>query len=134
VRDPAEAQLNESLPLSHAGHLGRRTPGAVRHELTRDFPDPHFYHFASDLEGTRLISDAGPFSDGGRVFLAHLGRAGTAADPQFTYLLNPRCSCRKQSHIHPFLSPDGRMGFFNSDESGLLQAYLIRGLDTIRVG
>ena len=25
--------------------------------------------------------------------------------------------------------PDGKLGFFNSDESGILQAYLIRGLD-----
>lgn len=31
-------------------------------------------------------------------------------------------------NTHPFLSPDGRMGFFNSDESGILQAYMIRGL------
>jgi Tol biopolymer transport system component len=30
--------------------------------------------------------------------------------------------------MHPFLSPDGTMGFFNSDESGLLQAYMITGL------
>ncbi len=28
---------------------------------------------------------------------------------------------------HPFLSPDDRMVFFNSDESGLLQAYMVRG-------
>ncbi len=29
--------------------------------------------------------------------------------------------------IHPFLSPDGQSGFFNSDESGILQAYMVRG-------
>jgi len=33
------------------------------------------------------------------------------------------------SHLHPFLSPDGTMAFFNSDESGILQAYMIRGLE-----
>jgi len=26
------------------------------------------------------------------------------------------------------LSPDGTLGFFNSDESGILQAYMLRGL------
>ena len=31
-------------------------------------------------------------------------------------------------HVHPFLSPDGNLAFFNSDESGLSQAYMIRAL------
>ena len=44
----------------------------------------------------------------------------------FRYLLCPKSSCQKEAHIHPFLSPDGSMGFFNSDESGILQAYMIR--------
>jgi hypothetical protein len=44
-----------------------------------------------------------------------------------TFLLNPRSSWQKGAHIHPFLSPDGMMGFFNSDESGILQAYMVRG-------
>ncbi|HRT95596.1 MAG TPA: hypothetical protein P5532_14300, partial [Planctomycetota bacterium] len=47
------------------------------------------------------------------------------------YLLDPRSSRNKDTHPHPFLSPDGSMAFFNSDESGLLQAYMIRGLDTL---
>ena len=38
----------------------------------------------------------------------------------------------KQAHIHPFLSPDGSMAFFNSDESGILQAYMIRGLENVQ--
>ncbi len=42
--------------------------------------------------------------------------------------MGPRSTCDKGAHIHPFLSPDGTMAFFNSDESGLLQAYMIRGL------
>jgi Tol biopolymer transport system component len=29
----------------------------------------------------------------------------------------------------PSVSPDGSMAFFNSDESGALQAYMVRGLD-----
>ena len=42
-------------------------------------------------------------------------------------LLNPRCSGHADAHVHPFLSPDGTVGFFNSDESGVLQAYSVRG-------
>ena len=42
-------------------------------------------------------------------------------------IANPGSSWQKDTHIHPFLSPDGRSGFFNSDESGLLQAYMVRG-------
>ncbi len=45
----------------------------------------------------------------------------------WTWLLNPRSTWRKESHIHPFLSPDGRAGFFNSDESGVHQCYMVRG-------
>ena len=37
----------------------------------------------------------------------------------------------KRTHPHPFLSPDGLMAFFNSDVSGVLQAYMIRGLDGV---
>ena len=44
----------------------------------------------------------------------------------FTYLLNPRASWQKGTHAHPFLSPDGKMAFFNSDETGTLQAYMAR--------
>jgi Tol biopolymer transport system component len=43
------------------------------------------------------------------------------------FLLSTGSSWRKDTHIHPFLSPDGSMGFFNSDESGTLQAFLVRG-------
>ena len=34
----------------------------------------------------------------------------------------------KEAHIHPFLSPDGKLAFFNSDESGVLQADMVRGV------
>ena len=45
---------------------------------------------------------------------------------EMTYRLNPPSSWEKGSHIHSFLSPDGRTGFFNSDDGGLLQAYMVR--------
>ena len=128
TRKPTEAQLIEALPAAKAGHLGIKTPGGVRNDLTRNFPNPHFYHFATDIEGRRLISDAQPLSDGGRIYMAELGRPGEDPLTDFRCLVNPKSSCKKGAHIHPFLSPDGKLGFFNSDESGVLQAYMIRGL------
>jgi len=57
-----------------------------------------------------------------------LGEAGKDGARNFQYLLSPKSSCVKTAHIHPFLSPNGKMAFFNSDESGILQAYMICGL------
>ncbi|MBT7166238.1 MAG: hypothetical protein HN904_25885 [Victivallales bacterium] len=127
----SEAQLIEAQAMAGEGHLGRLTPGAVRNDMTRDFPNPHFHHFATDSQGKRLVSDAKPFQEGGRVFIAALGEPGTGPLTNFTCLLNARSSCTKDSHIHPFLSPDGTMAFYNSDESGILQAYMIRGLGAV---
>jgi hypothetical protein len=128
-RQPAEAQLIEGRAAPHAEHVGIRTPGGVRNDLSRSFPSPHFYHFATDIAGQRLVSDAGPLNKSASIYLAELGEPGKDPARKFTYLLSPKSSCVKTAHIHPFLSPDGRLAFFNSDESGLLQAYLIRGLE-----
>lgn len=124
TRKPPEAQLIEAKAAAHAGHVGIKTPGGVRNDLSRDFPKPKFYHFATDIAGRRLISDAPQ----GRLFLAEFGEPGKDPLRNFKYLLNTKSSGKKHAHVHPFLSPDGSMGFFNSDESGLLQAYMIRGL------
>ncbi|MDD4872030.1 MAG: hypothetical protein PHR77_15845 [Kiritimatiellae bacterium] len=126
-RKPPEAQLIEGRAAAHAGHVGIKTSGGVRNDLSREFPNPHFYHFSTDIAGKRLISDAAPLDKGGRLYLGELGEPGKDPVRNWKCLLNPRCSCKKQAHIHPFLSPDGSMGFFNSDESGILQAYMIRG-------
>ena len=109
------------------GHLGINTPSGTRNDLSRDFPNPDFYHFATDLAGRRLITDAGPRDGGGVIYLAELPTDETEALEDITFLLNPRSSWEKNSHIHPFLSPDGSTGFFNSDESGTLQAYMVKG-------
>lgn len=129
TRKPPEAQLIEGRPAPYAGHVGIKTPGGVRNDLSREFPNPHFYHFATDIEGKRLISDAAPLDKGGKIYIAQLGEPGRDPLRQFRYLLGPKSTGQKGAHIHPFLSPDGALGFFNSDESGILQAYLIRGLD-----
>jgi len=127
TRNPRGAFLIEGRAAPHAGHVGLKTPGAVRNDLTRDLKASQFCHFAGDMAGRRFISDAGPFEKGGRIFAAEFGEAGKDTLRNWKYLLSPRSTCKKQSHIHPFLSPDGRLGFFNSDESGLLQAYMVRG-------
>lgn len=127
TREPPEAQLIEGRACAHAGHVGINTPGGVRNDLSREFADPHFSHFATDIEGKRFISDAAPFDKGGRVLVAEFGEPGEDPLRNWRHLLNPRCTCAKGVHIHPFLSPDGTIGFFNSDESGLLQAYMVRG-------
>ena len=100
----------------------------MRNDLSRSFPRPNFYHFATDIAGQRLISDAGPHDKGGSIYLADLDEPGKGPAKKFTYLLNPRSSWKNDAHIHPFLSPDAALGFFNSDESGILQAYMLRGL------
>ncbi len=127
TREPPSARLIAGRPVSHAGHLGLETPGGWRNDLTRELPAPDFYHFATDIEGRWLITDSGPREQGGGVWLAELPAEAEAPLRNMTFLLNPRSSWDKGAHIHPFLAPDGRTGFFNSDESGILQAYMVRG-------
>jgi hypothetical protein len=126
TREPKSARLIEGRAVPDAGHLGLETPEGVRNDLTREMPQPDFYHFATDIGGTRLISDTGPNDQGGRVVLAELGEPGEGVLRNLRSLVNPKCSWAKGAHIHPFLSPDGTKGFFNSDESGTLQAYMVR--------
>jgi len=126
--DVQEAQLIEGLEAPFAGHMGIATLDGVRGDLSRNFPKPDFYHFATDIAGKRFITDSGPMDTGGAIYAADLPAEIGGALENITYLLNPRNSWKKGAHIHPFLSPDGKTGFFNSDESGTLQAYMIRGL------
>ena len=127
TREPAGCELIEGRAAPHAGHQGLRTPGAERNDLSRGFPAPGFCHFATDIAGRRLISDSGPRDGGGGLWLGRLPASGQGPIEDWTWLLNPRSTWRKESHIHPFLSPDGRTGFFNSDESGTHQCYMVRG-------
>lgn len=128
TRKPPEAQLIEGRAAPHAGHVGIATPGGVRNDLSRSFTNPKFYHFATDLAGKRLVSDAGPLGVEAKIFTAEFGEPGKDPLAAWRYLLSPRSTCKKESHIHPFLSPDGKLAFFNSDETGRLQAYMVRGL------
>jgi hypothetical protein len=127
TREPQSARLIAGKPIDHVGHQGVRTAGGWRNDLTRELPRPDFYHFATDIAGRKFITDAGPKDRGGELWLAELAEDQEAPLQDVTFLLNPGSSWQKDTHIHPFLSPDGKAGFFNSDESGLLQAYMVRG-------
>jgi hypothetical protein len=129
TREPPEQQLIEGRAVPHAGHMGAASSGGTRNHLSRDFPGPCFAHFATDIGGSLLVTDTTLADRGGRVFIADLGRAGKDAASCWSCVAHPKSSWKKEAHIHPFLSPDGSMAFFNSDESGTLQAYMVRGLD-----
>lgn len=126
-RDPQAHELIEGVAVPHAGHEGLNTPGAVRNNISRDVQGPDFWHFATDIAGEKFIADSGPREDGGRLYLADLPDSEVGTLENVRVLLNPRSSWQKTTHIHPFLSPDGTKGFFNSDESGVLQAYMVTG-------
>ncbi len=123
--------LVECRPAPPSGHLGNRTPGSRRNELSRPEGFPRTAHFATDISGCRLVTDADPYDVGGRIILMDLGEPGVDAASNLAPLAWTRTAnvhTRSDAHPHPFLSPDGTMAFFNSTESGILQAYMIRGL------
>lgn len=120
-------ELIEGAKIASADHLGNQTPTGTRNVLSRESRAPGFYHFATDIAGTKLITDS--THGGGAVYLADLGGPGTDSLQNFTYLLDARSHLRNEgrnAHPHPFLSPDGKHGFFNSIESGVNQAYMIK--------
>ncbi|NOY81509.1 MAG: hypothetical protein GXP31_10960 [Kiritimatiellaeota bacterium] len=130
VDDPehAECRLIESLPVADSEHRGCRCPGAVRNEVSRNLRSPQLYHFGVDTAGRRLIVDYWHADGHTLLYHATLGRPGVAAG-RFAYVCDTHSAPNRKHHVHPFLSPDGRAGFFNSDESGVLQAYMLRNLE-----
>ncbi len=120
--------LIEGLPAPHDGHLGATTDHGRRNVLSAGFQAPRFHHFATDIAGTRLVTDYTPESSPTtELYLANFGEPLTEPLHNWQRLLNTGTTKGKStSHAHPFLSPDGKTAFFNSDESGILQAYMIR--------
>ncbi len=127
TRDPEEQQLISSKAVPHLDHDGINTPNSWRNDLSRNFDGPNFWHFATDIGGKRLITDAGPRDGGGTVWLFDMPEEDNGPMTNARKVADPGSSWTKDTHIHPFLSPNGRFGFFNSDESGVLQAYMVRG-------
>ncbi|OGV51567.1 MAG: hypothetical protein A2X49_14690 [Lentisphaerae bacterium GWF2_52_8] len=129
TKSVSEYQLIEGKAAPHVDHDGLKTADGIRNDLSRNFKKPDFYHFATDIEGNRFISDSGPDRESRcPLYFAELGEAGKDPLQNIRYLLAPRISWEKALHPHPFLSPDGTKAFFNSDESGTLQAYMLSGL------
>ncbi len=127
TREPDEHQLIAGRADPHTGHHGINTGGGWRNDLSRSFDGPDFWHFATDIAGNRLVTDSGQRDGGGAVWLFDLPASEEGALENARRVAEPRSSWRKDSHIHPCLTPDGKTGFFNSDESGTLQAYAVRG-------
>lgn len=131
VRDSGHAELIQGEPAPFAEHAGINTPGGQRNNLSRVFPKPAFYHFATDMAGQRFITDA-RIGDTWLLYTAQFGPAPGDPLQNWQYILDSRTDfTKKGTHIHPFLSPDGSKGFFNSDETGILQAYLVTGLYSV---
>lgn len=119
-------ELVESPAAPFAGHVGLATPHTWRETLSRAVEKPKFCHFATEQAGQRLISDA--YMDDHRwlLYFARLGFNEMGPNEEWQFVLDTGSS--QKAHPHPFLSPDGATGFFNSDESGVLQAYMVTGL------
>ncbi len=128
ITSTCDNRMVESRPVAHADHNGLVSSGGLRNELTREIEHPEFAHFATDIAGRRLIVDTGQTWHQGALYLAGLGEPGRDPFLNFTYLLK---LLNNNIHAHPFLSPDGTHAFFNFDESGLLQAYMLRGLPNL---
>lgn len=131
TKNPAQQQLIASLPVAASDHRGLAAPAGQRNHLSRSFAQPCFYHFATDIGGQRLVTDTSRNDQRGRIFVAAFGAEPHDALSSWACLAHPRSSWHKQAHIHPFLSPDGTRAFFNSDESGILQTYMI---DKLQLG
>lgn len=125
----------------HAGHIGKRTPGAVRSDWSASFPgQPNFWHFGVDMSGTKIIADYGYPPCGDQIWLAEFDADRRKPLKNWRYLLDSHMQAKlltphpaalgqpRRIHLHPFLSPGGKCGFFNSNESGVAQAYMITGI------
>lgn len=131
VRELKRAPLIEGTAGPHAFHVGVDTPEARRNDISRSSDAPLFYHFGTDASGRHLATDCGASKGDLTVVAAELGQPGEEAATRWIHLLHARSAQDKAAHLHPFLSPDGTKAFFNSNESGVLQAYLIRGLENV---
>ncbi len=120
-------ELIQGRAIPDKGHLGLHTPGAQRNDLSRSFDEPRFSHFGVDIAGTRILSDS-PTRESWLIHAAEWGTGDGEPLQNWHFILNANSTYAKRAHPHPFLSPDGNRGFFNSDESGILRPYVIAGL------
>lgn len=122
----------ESPAVRYSDHIGGHTPGGIRNDLSSKLEMPLFDHFATDRSGRMLISD-GKRQDRWLLQLAWLQDPLHGSLCKVTDLLNVgmiiQSSQSARYHPHPFLSPDGRTGFFNSNITGCLKPYMVKNYD-----
>ncbi|MFC2077080.1 hypothetical protein ACFLT7_08360 [candidate division KSB1 bacterium] len=111
------------------GHKGCTAPEAKYVDLTRNIEKPSFGHFGLDPSGNFLVSDSYAWGrpETGKLFI---GRLTEGDNPELIpqFLFTPKSTWEGQrAHPHPFLSPDTKMAFFNSDEPGQPQIWMTTG-------
>ena len=128
---PSGRQLVEGRAEQDANHLGSNLPNAYRNEVSRSYPGLGYGHFSTDVTGRLLVSDGIILRSKDdydvNVYVARLSEKDHEPAEKLLHLV---LSKTRHIHIHPFISPDGTKAFFNSDESGVCQAYMISGFDT----
>lgn len=116
-------------------HLGAEIPGSSYVDITRNIPNPDFWHFGSDITGRYIVSDTwlrkeNEDEDESRPLVRLvLGTLSRDEEPELVvrHLLNTGSSGRNPAHPHPFFSPDARRVFFNSDIDGSVQVFMVTG-------
>ncbi len=123
-------RLVEALPVPHQGHRGSQSWWAQRNDLTPYGDSAGYNHFGIDRRGRHIVCEN---RDGDTVVFARLSAPGETPIEAFTVIAKTdmRQSMRATVDSHPFISPDGRRAFFNSNATGQLQAYMIDGLETL---
>lgn len=133
-----KSSLIAGKPGTHDDHYGKHTPGSERVDISGNFRNPYFCHFATDMDGQSIIADGclPGHSEIRHLFVGKLKDQGRIPVDEWVHIVDTqsRGSTKdeiKATHAHPFLSPDGKTGFFNSNESGILRPYIIRNLGVI---
>lgn len=123
----ATHELVEMTPIPGEQHLNNADSAqGTRNILSREIVPPHFLHFATDEAGVKIISDYE--ADNGEWHL-YTGMFRRETEPAaMTFVLNLGSRVISKWHPHPFLSPDGKRGFFNSAAEGNLQPYMVEFL------
>ena len=116
----------------NTSHKGADIPGGKYVDITRNIDEPDCWHLSPDISGMHIVSDTRTIdkATNERIVRLVIGTLSPGENPELKvkYLLNTKTSGNGQpAHPHPFFSPDTRMVFFNSDESGLPQVYMVTG-------
>lgn len=110
-------------------------PGADEHrnDITRSLDQPMCGHTAIDPTGTKFITDMRDMGAPAETTTLHIGTLPDEPNAALRaqYLLDPRSTYTRDqaTHPHPFLSPDGKRAFFNTDYTGKPQVWMVEGFE-----